>query len=263
MSIVFSAITPHLPILIPSIGKENLSKIQSTQNAYKELEQDLYVSKTETIIIFSPHGTIQDNVFAMNLSSEFQIHFKEFGDLSTKLLIAGDVGLGCKIKERMEARQISLQLISESELDYGSGVPLYLLVKNLPNIKIIPIYYSNFDLQAHFKFGQLLKHELLISESRIAVIASGDLSHQIVEDSSARHSAKLAKFDQKLIEYLKNKKTQDIFDISQKLIKESCEDGLKSIVMLLGVLNNIKYEPQVLSYETLFGVGCLTMNFKF
>ncbi|MBU1160741.1 MAG: AmmeMemoRadiSam system protein B [Patescibacteria group bacterium] len=262
MSIVFSAITPHLPILIPSIGKKNLNQTKNTQDAYKELEQNLYTSKTETIIIFSSHGAVQNNVFTINLASKFQIHFKNFGDLSSKLSIAGDIGLGCQIKETLESEN-PLQLINEQNLDYGSGVPLYLLVKNLPNIKIIPIHYSNLDLESHFKFGQFLKQELLISEKRIAIIASSDLSHQAAEDFSVKYFAKSAKFDQKIIECLKNKNIQNIFNINPELIKKSCECGLKSIIMLLGVLNNIEYEPQLLSYEKLFGVGCLTMNFKF
>ena len=32
--------------------------------------------------------------------------------------------------------------------------------------------------------------------------------------------------------------------------------------ILLGILEGMKYEPQLLSYESPFGVGYLTMNFK-
>jgi len=162
MSIVFSAIVPHSPFLIPSIGKENLKLLKSTAFAFQKLEEDIYSSDIESIIIISPHGEVQSNSFSMNLSPEFTANFEEFGDLTTTIKLSGDIGLAHKIRERMETRA-PLQMISNPNLDYGSGVPLYLLAKNVPHIKIIPLYYSGLDLEAHFKFGQLLKRELMVN----------------------------------------------------------------------------------------------------
>jgi AmmeMemoRadiSam system protein B len=197
----------------------------------------------------------------MNLSPEFEGNFKEFGDLTTKLHLSGDIGLAHKIRERLETRA-PLQLISESELDYGSGVPLYLLTRHLPEIKIIPLYYSGLDLEAHFKFGQLLKREFMVNKNRIAVIASGDLSHRLTHDAPAGYSPKAKKFDKKIIENLTKKKTKNILKMKDNFIAEISECGLKSIVILLGVLDGVEYQPEILSYEATFGVGYLVMNFK-
>lgn len=261
MSIVFAAITPHPLILIPSIGKENIKSLKKTLASYKELENNLYASGAEIIMIISPHGLIQANSFTMNLNPEFKIDFEKFGDFSTKMSFKGDVGFAYKIRESLETKA-PLQLISEEKLDHGIGVPLYLLAQNLHNIKIIPIYYSNINLNAHFEFGQILKKELLVNKNKIAIIASGDLSHRLSKDSPAGYSPKGAKFDKKLIEYLKNNKTQNLLNINKKLINEAGECGLRSIIILLGILEGIKYDPQLLSYEAPFGVGYLTMNFK-
>jgi aromatic ring-opening dioxygenase LigB subunit len=261
MSIVFSAIVPHSPFLIPSIGKENSKQLKNTERAYASLEESLYSSKVETIIIISPHGPVQGNTFTMNLSPEFTSSFEDFGDLATKLQLKGDVGLAHKIRENMETKA-PLQLISEPNLDYGSGVPLYLLTKHLPNIKIIPLYYSGLDLESHFKFGQLLKHELIYNKNRIAVIASGDLSHKLAKNSPAGYSPKARKFDKKLIEYITKGKVNAILKMKHDFIVEASECGLKSIIILLGTLYGINYEPEILCYEAPFGVGYLTMNFK-
>jgi len=262
MPIIFSAIVPHPPILIPAIGKENLNQIKKTESSYQKLEQDLYASEPDSIIIISPHGLIQADAFTMNLSPEFKINFESFGDFTTKLKFVGDIGLTYKIKENLETKA-PLQLITEEILDHGSGVPLYLLAKNLKTVKIIPLYYSGLDLKAHFQFGQLLKREFLVNKQRIAVIASGDLSHRLTKGAPAGYSPKAAKFDKKLIEYLKNEKTQDILNLNEALIIEAGECGLKSIAILLGILEGMKYSPEMLSYEAPFGVGYLTMNFKF
>jgi len=262
MPIVYSAIVPHPPLLIPAIGKENIETIKNTAEAYKKLEENLYVHRAETIVIISPHGLIMPNSFTMNLSPEFFIAFEEFGDLVTKAKLSGDIGLAYKIRESLETKA-PLQLISEPNLDHGSGVPLWLLTQNLKQVKIIPIYYSGLNLEAHFKFGQLLKKELTQHKERIAVIASGDLSHRLTKEAPAGYSRQGAKFDKKLVELIKTKKTPDILRLDEKLINDAGECGLKSIVMLLGILDGIKYEPQILSYEGPFGVGYLVANFIF
>jgi aromatic ring-opening dioxygenase LigB subunit len=261
MSLVFAAITPHPPILVPAIGKENLDQLSATIDAFRKLEEIIYVSKVDTILIISPHGLVQSGSFSMNLSPEFNADFAEFGDFATKFSIRGDVGLTHRIRENLETTA-SLQLISQPKLDYGSAIPLFMLAQKLPQIKIIPLYYSGVDLKSHFEFGKLLNRELIYSQNRVAVVASGDLSHRLTQNSPAGYSPKAAKFDQKLIDLLQKNQTEEILRLNNQQVLEACECGLKSIAILLGILDGIKHEPQKLSYEAPFGVGYLVMNFK-
>lgn len=260
MSIVFSAIVPHSPLFIPSIGKDNLGRLKDTIKAFSKLEEELYASQPDTILIISPHGMIQPNSFSMNLSPNYNCGFEQFGDFSTKIQFAGDVGLAYKIRERMETRA-PLQLISELNLDHGCAVPLFMLASHMPNVKVIPLYYSGLDLEAHFKFGQLLRRELLVNKSRVAIIASGDLSHSLTKEAPAGYSPKAKKFDKKVMEILLNWKVSDLLSIDKKILREVSECGLKSIVILTGILDGYKHEPHLLSYEFPFGVGYLTMGF--
>jgi len=261
MSVAFSAIVPHPPILIPDIGQENIKRLDLTNKSFSRLAQDLAASQAETIVIISPHGTIQPAAFSMNLSPEFSANLEEFGDFGTKRSWKGDIGLAYKIRERLETRA-PLQLISDSKLDYGSSVPLCMLTQKLPDIKIIPIYYSGLDYEAHFKFGQLLNRELIYNKEKIAVIASGDLSHRLTKNSPAGYSPRGKKFDKKLMEYLKDSKNQDILKLQPDDVFEAGECGLRSILILLGIMDNIKHEPQLFSYESPFGVGYMVMEFK-
>jgi len=261
MPIVFAAIVPHPPLLIPAIGKKNLNRLKATGASYLELEQDLYASQAETIIIISPHGQLMEQAFTMNLSPEFKGNFEEFGDLTTKFKLNGDILLAHRIKEKLETG-LPLQLTSESKLDHGSAIPLYLLTRHLPKIKIIPLYYSGLDLPAHFAFGQKLKNKLMPLPERLAIIASGDLSHRLSKNAPAGYSAKGKKFDKKLIDVLLAKNTQGLINFSPELAAQAQECALKSIVILLGVLEGMKYRPCLLSYEAPFGVGYLAMNFR-
>ncbi len=259
--LVFSAIVPHPPILIPTIGKDNLEKIQKTASAMKNLEELLYASKPDVIIIISPHGEIIPDAFSLNLNSTYQANFENFGDFKTKLEFKSSPMLALRIKERVED-ELPLILSSSPNLDHGLAVPLYYLTQHLKNIEIIPIYYSLLDYKTHFHFGQLLKKEIAKSAKRVAVIASGDLSHCLTKDAPAGYSKEGEEFDNKLIDLLKNKSYQSLLKMDEKLIEKAAECGLRSFLILLGIIEEYEYNFEVLSYEGPFGVGYLVANFK-
>jgi len=260
--LVFSAITPHPPILIPTIGKENLKQIKKTAEAMKLLEEELYASQPDVIIIISPHGAILPDAFSINLSPIYRTNLEEFGDFGTKKEFKNNLMLINRFREEAEDKSLPLVLISEENLDHGSSVPLFYLTKHLPNIAIIPIGYSLLDYKSHLDFGDSLKNEIFNSNKRIAVIASGDLSHRLTKEAPAGYSTQGKIFDQKLIELLKKKDIKGILNLDPKLIEEAGECGLRSILILLGIIQRINYDFEVLSYEGPFGVGYLVGNFK-
>ena len=259
--ITFAAIVPHPPILIPQIGKDNLNRLKDTILAFDKLKEALIKSEAETIFIISPHGLVQDTAFTMNLSPKFFANFEDFGDFATKKEWTGDVGLTYKIREALETHA-PLQLITNENIDHGVSVPLMLLTEELKNIKIIPFYYSGLSCENHFSFGAVLRRELQKSKTKVAIIASGDLSHRLTKDAPAGYSPKGKKFDQKLIDFLQKKQPDKILEIDEKLINAAGECGLKSILILSGIMDNIGYTPRLLSYEGPFGVGYLVMNFE-
>jgi MEMO1 family protein len=261
MSLVFSAIVPHPLILMPQIGKEHARRLQLTQKAYEKLAIELQNCGANTIIIISPHGIIQNDVFTINLNPNFNANFEEFGDFSTKLNYTGNIGLTHKIREKLETKA-NLQMISLENIDYGTSIPLYFLTQKLTNIKIVPIYYSGLDYNKHFEFGQLLKRQILASKDNIAVIASGDLSHRLNKNAPGGYSPKAKKFNSRIIESIQKNKINDLLSMDINLVKEAGECGLKSILILMGIMDEIKYEPQLFSYEFPFGVGYMVMNLK-
>ena len=260
--LVFTAITPHSPILLPTIGKENFNLIEKTVRAMKKLEENFYLAKPETVIIISPHGLILPESFSISLAKKYHSTLKQFGDLATKLEFKTDLELIHKIKENLETK-IPLTIISQEELDHGASVPLFYLTEHLKDISLVPLSYSSLDYQTHFEFGQMLREEISKTNKRVAIIASGDLSHRLSPEAPAGFSPQGKTFDNKLIELLKKKDTQGILSLDPDLIKEAGECGLRSIIILLGLLKNLKYQPEILSYEAPFGVGYLVAQFKF
>lgn len=261
MSLVFSAITPHPPILIPAIGKEHLAKLEKTKVAMEHLEQELYAAKPDVVFIISPHGELAADSFSINLSNKFHIDFEYFGDFATKLELLGDLVSISIGKEKM-ATKSPINIISVSKLDHGIGIPAYYLLKHLPEVPIVPIYFSMLDNQAHYEFGKALKELILNTDKRIAVIASGDLSHCLSENSPAPFHPDGKIFDDKLVKILKDHDTMSLISLDHKLVENARECGLKSIMILLGIIGEMSYTSEILSYESPYGIGYLTANFK-
>ncbi len=261
MPLVYSAIVPHPPLLIPAIGKTALPLLTKTVAAYQKIEEELYSSEPETIIIISPHGHLYEGAFALNLCPEFSCDFEEFGDFSTKMSFKGSIRLAHRIREHLEVKA-PLQLVSIPRLDHGTSVPLFMLARKLKEAKVMPLYYGGLDLKSHYEFGSLMRREIAVCRERVALIASGDLSHALTKKSPAKYSPKGKKFDNRLIEYLLNKDVESIIGFDQDLVASACECGLKSFAILLGILSGINYKPGLVSYEYPVGVGYLVMKFS-
>lgn len=260
MTLVLGAIVPHPPLLIPGIGKNNRDLLKSTIAAYDKIAVKLIEKKVDTILIISPHSMLQPDVFTINLNPILSSDFKDFGDFSTKKSWPADIGLAYKIRESMET-SAPLQLAGYENLDHGASVPLTLLSEKLPELKIVSLSNSFLGLQEHFDLGKNFQKIIANDPKNIAIIASGDLSHRLTKDAPAGYSAKGKKFDKKLIALLVNNKVEEIINLDEDLINEAGECGLRSFLILLGILHEINYNPKQLSYEGPFGVGYLIMDF--
>jgi aromatic ring-opening dioxygenase LigB subunit len=262
MSLVLGAITPHPPLAIPAIGRENLKQIKKTKDAFRQLEGDLYAAKPDSILVISPHGPIAADSFLINVATDFQSNLEEFGDHGTKLQFKGDLELASKIQEAVEDDNIPISMVNQPSLDHGVTVPLFYLTAHLPEFKVVPLSFSLLDIQSHFRFGQIIGHEIIKSNKRIAVVASGDLSHRLNEGAPAGYSPAGKKFDQMLAKLLEKHDVKGILNIDPALAEEAGECGLRSIIVLLGVFSQTDYVSRVLSYEGPFGVGYLVASFN-
>ncbi|MEW6407761.1 MAG: class III extradiol dioxygenase subunit B-like domain-containing protein [Patescibacteria group bacterium] len=256
--------TPHPPIIIPEIGSKNdLKKVQKTCDALKLLNKKIVQSKPKTIILISPHAPLFPNFFAISSSNIFSGNFQQFGDFKNYFEFKCDIAFSNHIFFQSQKEKIPCQLVSQSYLDHGALVPLYYLIKNLqPLPKLVLLSFSLLDLNIHFKFGQLIQKIIQQSTKKIALVASGDLSHRLTLGAPAGFHSDGKKFDEKLIQLLKEKRIDEILNLNSRFIENAGECGLRSLIILLGALDKVNYTPEIMSYEGPFGVGYLVTNFE-
>lgn len=263
MPFVHAAITPHTPILVPTIGKEGLTLIEKTRQAMIQLEQELYVTQPETILVISPHGESLPDAVCVNLNSKYVTNFTEFGDLTTKQEWKSDVVLADAIREDFKLKHLPMTLTSSEFLDYGTAVPLTYLTAHLPNVRILPIITaSQLDIKAHYEIGKQLKDELMGAMKRVSVIASADLSHRVSELSPAGFSPRGVAYDEKIQELLAKSSPIGILDIDEAWLTEAQTCGAKVLALLAGIMDDVKHEAKVISYEKPFGIGYLVAGIK-
>lgn len=262
MPIVFAAIVPHSPLLLPTIGKEHKGKVHKTVQSYRLLEEELYASKPDSLILLARHGKIFSDAFNINFNSQYISHFEEFGDFTTRSHFRSDSITIQHLRTcSADTKDFPIILTTEPILDYAASIPLLLLTSHLPQLPIVPINESGGDLLKHYSFGSFLKRRLLHINKRYAVIASGELSHRLTPKAPGGYSEQGKVFDEKLISLIQKRDFQGILSIDSQLSQEAAESCLKIFTILFGILHEMNFTVNILSYEHPFGVGYLTVHF--
>lgn len=261
MSLNFAAISPHPPIIIPEIGKDDLNKAANTTLAMRRLAHDFQVAEIDTLIVISPHGLIYRDQFNVSAMKKNFGTFAQFDAPNTTLEYENNLDLVAEISEAAQKNGINILPYDNNgefyELDHGVMVPLYYLRREQElGLKVVPISYSEQDRAQHFAFGQVLGEVARAFPGRVGILASGDLSHQLIQNPETK------KFDEKLVKDLKNNAVQNILYYDDEMVDNWAECGYRSILILLGALDGMNIKPEILSYEGPFGVGYLVANFK-
>ncbi len=256
----FAAFTPHSPLLLDSIGKENVKYLSKTRASLTTLSVSLREAKPDVLFVISSHSLVHESAFSINLHDAYEVDFKEFGDHATHREFFPDLELITQIQRAARDAEIPFVLESYSSLDYGSGVPLLLLCEDV-HPKIVPISYSGSDRKQHMAFGRLLKDVAIASHKRIGVIASGDLSHSLTSDAPAGFHAEGKEFDETMVRSIEQFSSSTLLSLDEHVVEQAAECALRPALILFGLLEHLPVRPEIHSYETPFGVGYLVAEF--
>lgn len=259
--LVFAAITPHSPLLVPSVGKEHRDKLAQTLKAFEQLEQALYLAKPDTIVIISPHAQMYPDAFSGNLAPKYIGSLKAFGDHEPLFEAKADFLLLDHVQRAMRDNKIPFSLSSSEELDYGISIPFSLLTTHLPSVKLAPISTSMLGATEHAQFGRELANVIRQETNRVAIIASADLSHHANAASPKGATADGEWFEKAIREYIVSQNAKGICEMDAAKCEAAGQCGQKPIAVLMGALEGINLKTTELSYEAPFGVGYSVIKF--
>jgi AmmeMemoRadiSam system protein B len=218
------------------------------------------------VIFITPHGPVFRDAPAILAGEELQGDFRDFGVPGVSFRVQNDLPLVNAIAEESRKINISVNLLRRNNsrvleditsLDHGIMVPLYYLEEAGYAARCAAITFAMLPFNDLFRFGEAIKKAVEISGRRVAVIASGDLSHRLTRDAPAGYNPLGGEYDRQIVENVKNYNVENLLGMDKNLVSVAGECGLRSILIMLGILSGSKIKPEVLSYEGPFGVGYL------
>lgn len=261
---VFGCIVPHPPLLVPDIGRGQEAAISATTQAMEKLTDKLAEQHPQTILVISPHGEYRADTMGILTATSSTGDLSSWGARGPQHHFDNDLEMVALVRREAEAADIPTKSIGEKgyELDHGVMVPMHFLLSGVKGVPLVPLTFSWLSLEIHFAFGKAIRQAAEQSQKRVALIASGDLSHRLIPGAPAGYEPLGKVFDEKLVQALSCLDTEGILNMDTELIERAGECGLRSFVILLGALDGLQVKPEILSYEGPFGVGYLVASFE-
>ena len=134
-------------------------------------------------------------------------------------------------------------------------------MRDAPKKKIIPIGHSELDAKTHVAFGRALKEVVLASSKKIALIASGDLSHCLSSAAPGGYAKQGPAFDEKFRRALQDGSLSRLLSMKTEMVQGAVQCAYQPALMMLGALDGMGWSANELAYEAPFGVGHATIQF--
>jgi len=255
--LVFSGIAPHPPIMVPEVGRESIAGVRRSIEAMAELTERLIVSGAKSVILISPHAPLETDSFVAYEGAEVYGDFASFHAPETSVSAPVDHELLAAIIETAASENYQVSTLADTELDHGTAVPLYFLLRNGWEGKVIALGYSFLSNEDHLRFGACIKRAVDRIGRPVGFIASGDLSHRLAPHAPAGFNPNAHAFDDRVVAALRDNNPQAIVDIDYNLRKLAGECGYRSMLVAIGAGTDVPSSCEVMNYEAPFGVGYL------
>jgi len=267
--IVYGALLPHPPLAIPQIGKGEEQTISATLAGYRQVASEMKNKNPDVLVVITPHGPVFSDAIAINMFPVLKGDFSQFWVPQVKIEVPNQLDLVEVIMRYAVSQGINMAALDEDlckeygvkgTLDHGTLVPLYYVQQGGLNIPLVHITMGMLPLEELYLFGTILQSAVLDSSYRVAVLASGDLSHRLTPDAPAGYNPKGKEFDLTLKKLLETGDIVSLMEIPEGLLNQAGECGFRPLVMLLGSLDGYDLETKVFSYEGPFGVGYMVAS---
>lgn len=266
MSLLMAGFSPHPPLAIPDIGKNNLKEVSDTIDSLKELGREVVKSDPELLITISPHGTVLRESISIIDEDVVRGDFGQFGYRNISFKKKVDTHFIDVLKKNASQagfHTISLKDRDGTKLDHGVLVPLYYIQSaGLKDIPIVPINMAFWDYHDLYEFGKIINQAIEEENKDAVVIASGDLSHRLKPGAPAGYDENAEEFDKEFVRLIDKNQLDQIKDMDKGLIHRAGECGHRPMVILTGILSQHKVKSDLKSYEGPFGVGYAVASFK-
>lgn len=257
MSITGSFIMPHPPIILPEIGRGEETKIQRTIAACEFVAEIVAGIKPDTIVLTSPHSIMYSDYFHISPGKAAKGNLGRFSAPEVSINAEYDKEFVTALEKCAEISSIPAGTLGEkdSALDHGTIIPLSFINKKYNKYKLVRMGLSGLPLDEHYKLGMCIADASQKLNRNVVIIASGDLSHKVSENSPYGFAPEGVAFDSEVTKAMSTGDFMRFLTFSPEFTEKAAECGLRSFIIMAGALDGRDVESQLLSYEGIFGVG--------
>lgn len=257
MSILMAAVVPHPPVILPEIGRGQETEIRRTTEAYREAAKRIRQLKPETLVVLSPHATSYADYFHISPGKKAHGDFRKFGAKQVEVTAFYDEAFVAALERNAKRAGIPAGTRGErdSTLDHGTMIPLTFVAERELPCEIVRIGLSGLDPTAHYRLGKCIKKTAEELDRDVVIIASGDLSHKLLETGPYGYAEQGPQFDALVTKALSEGDFLSLLTFDPAMCEEAAECGLGSFRIMAGAFDQTAVSTELLSYEGPFGVG--------
>ena len=265
MSILAAYAVPHPPLIIPTIGQGREGEIAATVRAYHETMRAAAEMRPDTVVIISPHATAYDDFFHISPGAGAEGNFAAFGHPEISIGIEYDEEFVRVLSSTASEKNIPAGTLGEKNpaLDHGTMIPLFFLSEYLGDAptKFVRIGIAGLPAHTDALLGQAIAGAAERLGRRTICIASGDLSHRLMEGGANGFAPEGAEFDELCTAFMKTGDFLSLLQIPGSFAEAAGHCGLNGLWVLAGALDRAATDAKLHSYEAPFGVGYAVASF--
>ena len=264
MSIVAACAVPHPPLIVPGVAPDKREQIAATVTAYEEVGRRIAELAPETIVLSSPHAeTYLDYIYVAG-GAGARGSFAQFDAPEACYEATYDQEFVRELCREAERAGIPAGTDGERapELDHGTMVPLHFVQRvwldlnpNMPPPRLVRMGISGLSPLEHYRMGQAVQRVAESLNRRVVYVASGDLSHKLLEEGPYGFAPEGPKFDEAVCNAFRTGDFLRLLTMDPGLCERAGECGLRSFQIMAGALDRTPVDSELLSYEGPFGVG--------
>lgn len=253
--VIFAALMPHAPVLVPGVGHESFKGAARTVAAMRSASNQLNNRAPQALVLISPHSPRKAGAFGIWGGKRVRGDFGQFGAPDVVLDLPTEPALAAGLQVQAAQAGLEIWKIPPQAPDHGALVPLWFLVEAGWQGPTVVLSLNNPGEPGLLQFGQALLRATRALQIPIALIASGDLSHRLTLSSPAGYEPHAREFDREFIAFLRRGDYHALERMHPYERNLAAEDAIDSVLVAAAALDWRATGHEVLSYEGPFGVG--------
>jgi len=253
--VAIAVLMPHAPTLVPAVGGTRGNRASASVNAMAEVARRVVRTHPDALVLISPHTPRRAGAFAIWAGQKIHGSLDQFGAPEAAVNLPADTALAETIVREADKRGVTTWWLRHDTLDHGATVPLWHLTDagwEGPTVVIGLNYPGEPGLR---ELGEAIAAAAKHTGQRVAVIASGDMSHCLQPGAPAGYHPRAKDFDQTFIEHVRGGDYLKLLELDPALQNLAAEDAVYSTVIAAAAADWNSAGHEVLSYEGPFGVG--------